>query len=315
MEVIPMRKYIYTFTGLLAFAALSAGTAHGITISDKAGTATGEFLRIGAGARPAAMGEAYTAVADDVNSLYWNPAGLAKVKSRELQVSHAMLYMDINHEYAAYVHPLKEGWGAAGISFTYLMTTFDKRAGDTDVPDSSGNVGDMAIGLSYGRELLWGVRGGATVKFINSTLDSYSASTIALDAGFQYTLPQWNKLILGLSFSNLGGSLTYIEKSVAVANTGSFGLAVKDAFLKNLTMAADARTVLNTGYLSVNTGAEYAYVFGNGITVAPRIGFESYAGLFTAGFGIGWKAYQLDYAFMPNDDLGSSNRLTFNIKF
>ena len=38
------------------------------------GTRSAEFLTLGAGARAEAMGQAFTAVADDGSALYWNPA-------------------------------------------------------------------------------------------------------------------------------------------------------------------------------------------------------------------------------------------------
>ena len=45
--------------------------------ASSAGTTSAEILKVGVGARAIAMGEASTALTDDVNSLYWNPAGLA----------------------------------------------------------------------------------------------------------------------------------------------------------------------------------------------------------------------------------------------
>ena len=52
----------------------------GITLFQP-GTAGFQFLKLGVGARPVAMGSAYTAVADDANALFWNPAGLGITKS------------------------------------------------------------------------------------------------------------------------------------------------------------------------------------------------------------------------------------------
>ena len=39
-----------------------------------------QFLKIGQGARPVAMGDAYRAVADDINGIFWNPAGLTDIR-------------------------------------------------------------------------------------------------------------------------------------------------------------------------------------------------------------------------------------------
>ena len=53
---------------------------YGQTIN-RYGTTAANFLEIGVGSGPSAMGEAYVAVANDVSSIYWNPAGLASVSN------------------------------------------------------------------------------------------------------------------------------------------------------------------------------------------------------------------------------------------
>jgi hypothetical protein len=45
-----------------------------------AGSAGANFLEVETGARPMGMGGAFTAVADDVTALHWNPAGLASLE-------------------------------------------------------------------------------------------------------------------------------------------------------------------------------------------------------------------------------------------
>jgi len=54
------------------------------------GTAAGNFLKIGVGARAAALGDAFTVLVDDSTSLYWNPAGLARIKERQLSATYNM---------------------------------------------------------------------------------------------------------------------------------------------------------------------------------------------------------------------------------
>ena len=189
------------------------------SISENAGTTTGEFLRIGAGARVAGMGEAFASVADDVYSLYWNPGGLSKVTQKQTLLAHTFWYESVSHEYAAYVHPLSADKGTVGISVTYLGTTFEKRAGDTAEPDSNASVGDMAIGLSYGRKTYYDINTGITLKYINSKLDTESSTAFGVDLGLQRVCPLWEKMDIGLAISNIGGSLKYIDDSVAIGKT------------------------------------------------------------------------------------------------
>ena len=62
-----------------------------------------EFLNIGVGARALAMSRAQVATVDDVTAGYWNPAGLAAIKS-DLQVAgqHAEYFAGIaKYDYVA----------------------------------------------------------------------------------------------------------------------------------------------------------------------------------------------------------------------
>src|SRR5438034_445996 len=48
------------------------------------GSSGAEFLRVGMGARPAALGENFTGLADDVTTAVWNPAGLGQLDHVEI---------------------------------------------------------------------------------------------------------------------------------------------------------------------------------------------------------------------------------------
>ena len=58
------------------------------------------------GTRPLGMGGAFIAVADDGNTITWNPAGLPRLRRKEFTSSYADLYaMDISHSYTGIVWP------------------------------------------------------------------------------------------------------------------------------------------------------------------------------------------------------------------
>ena len=74
------------------------------------------FLKIGTGARPAAMGGAYTALADDVNALYYNPGGLAQLKMRELGATHTEWLLGSRFDFIGYAQPTKIGTFGLGVT-------------------------------------------------------------------------------------------------------------------------------------------------------------------------------------------------------
>ncbi|KPJ50147.1 MAG: hypothetical protein AMJ41_01805, partial [candidate division Zixibacteria bacterium DG_27] len=81
----------------------------------------GEFLDFGVGARPLGMGSAYVALVDDVTSTYWNPAGLAQLKHREIMFMHAETFGNLlNHDYFGFALPLSGASATLGVSLIYL---------------------------------------------------------------------------------------------------------------------------------------------------------------------------------------------------
>src|SRR5580698_10356005 len=82
------------------------------------GTTAAEVLNVGVGARAIGMGEAYTAQADDVSSLYWNPAGLALMPERQASFMYDQGYKGLNYSNGAIGIPLENG--ALGASLSYL---------------------------------------------------------------------------------------------------------------------------------------------------------------------------------------------------
>ncbi|TKJ43238.1 hypothetical protein CEE34_11605, partial [Candidatus Aerophobetes bacterium Ae_b3a] len=59
-----------------------------ISYANGPGTTTASFLKIGIGARAAAMGDAFTALALDGTSLYWNPAALSQIKTKDISAAY-----------------------------------------------------------------------------------------------------------------------------------------------------------------------------------------------------------------------------------
>src|SRR5437870_7030522 len=83
------------------------------------GTSSANFLKLGAGPRAIAMGEAQVGLADDVYASYWNPAGLAQLENPEAAFVQTQYLQDIHEQFAAYAHPTPS-CGTFGGSFNYL---------------------------------------------------------------------------------------------------------------------------------------------------------------------------------------------------
>jgi hypothetical protein len=191
--------------GLIAAFTRSAGAS----INDNAGTTGSAFLKIGTGGRPSAMAGAFTGIADDINSIYYNPAGLGDIKSLEFSAQQIIWLENITYQYLAVGKQTSAG--ALGLSFGYLsMDDLEKRSSDTD-EYTDFEASDTLIGISYarGNETL---SLGGSLKIIREKIEEENASAFAFDLGAKFKKTPINKLVLGAAVQNLGTKMKFINE-------------------------------------------------------------------------------------------------------
>ena len=199
-----MKKIIITI--FIAFAMISA--------QSKVGTSAAQFLGIGVGPKSIAMGGAFTSIADDASTLYWNPGSISRLDKSQTMFSNANWLVDTNVNLLAAVLKLNQS-NAIGIFFTQLDY------GDeliTDLYNQSGTdlywkASDLVTGLSYSRNLTNRFSMGGSLKYISQRIHNESASTVALDVGLLYqTLSETFRI--GMSISNFGSDMTMDGKDL-----------------------------------------------------------------------------------------------------
>jgi hypothetical protein len=166
-----------------------------------------EFLKIGVGARAAAMGNSVTGIVKDVTAGYWNPAGLLSApETPEFALMHSEYFAGIaKYDYAAFTMPVQDD---ARIGVSLIRLGVDDIANTLNLIDGNGNinydnitkfsVSDFAAIFSYARPLpfLKNVRFGANAKIIYRNVGTFAnAWGFGLDAGFQY---DYKRLKMGL---------------------------------------------------------------------------------------------------------------------
>lgn len=153
----------------------------------RAGISAFQFLKIGVGARGVAMGEAYVAVANDASSLFWNPAGMAQMTGDEVFVAHTEYVADIRHEYLGAVYHLTPA-DAIGLSATSLHMKDMEITTETQ-PTGTGryfSFGDVGVGVSYARKMTDQFSFGASVRYVEETLDILKMRSFMVDLGTYY---------------------------------------------------------------------------------------------------------------------------------
>jgi len=181
----------------------------------RAGTRGANFLELGVGARAMGMAGGYTALAQDVTALYWNPAGISHISGASAHVSVADLYagLGIKHVFAGAVMPVGSS-GAIGVSYIQLNSGDIER---TTAANPEGN--DPAFGavfgwtstaaeLAYGRRLTDRLDIGAGFKFVTEGIDNANATYMGFDIGTQFRTGLYGTTI-GAALTNLGTSARF----------------------------------------------------------------------------------------------------------
>jgi hypothetical protein len=315
----------------------------------KVATGMGQFLKLGAGARGTALGDAYSAISTDVSALYWNPAGIQKTGHPAIAVARTALFAGITYDFFGVVYPI-DAQTTTGFSVLYLNSG-DMELTTIENPEGSGQTFDAAsyaFGFSVARRLTDRFDLGITVKIITERLWREKASALAFDVGSQFDTGIYG-MKLGMSLTNFGGKMkldgpdlndNFMNKSTGAGYEGGvrykteewpiplifrLGFAVdllgaKSDLIRNemnrLTLCLEGNDPVDH-YLRYNMGLEYEWIE----MFALRAGYKNNydEADFTAGFGfdfnkIGLNA-RLDYALNNYGILGYVHNYSLQFMF
>lgn len=333
----------YTLLPIPCLAAFSAKSA---------GTSGAAFLKLGAGARSTGLGEAVTGVADDVNAIYYNTAGLSTLKKNEFIGMRADLFKDLQYNFFAFAYPTKKvGTFAIGLTSLNVGEIEQRGYQDSDKPDSTFSSNDTAYTLAYGMKLSvmglpnkeedGGLHLGVGMKAIRQTLAGESANSVGFDLGSLYefnSLP----LSLGVSVQNMGTKVKFKNESDPLPLTIKVGASYRigrewrisgnpsgavgideEAPIKNgLLMAMDLNFPRDND-ASVSGGIEFTRSWLEELGTSVRAGYETGrsrqisgtgSGV-SAGAGFTFKFLTFDFAWMPFGDLGNTYRYSVRLRF
>lgn len=297
-----------------------------------------EFMSIGVDAAALGMSNAVTSHTGDVNSGYWNPAGLIKVKDKQLSLMHASYFANIaQYDYAAFAMPIDDR-SAFGVSV--IRFGVDDILNTTQLIDDQGNIdynrislfsaADYGFTLSYARALpLDGFNYGINAKVIRRTIGEFANSWgFGFDIGIQYqnksdwmfglmlrdittTYNTWaidEEAFEAISGAVPGENQELPETTEITLPKAQFGAAKKFTIHNDYTILASAQ--LNMQFAQTND-----IVASDIVSIDPAIGFEfGYIDLVYLRGGVGnfQNVKALDntqsLSFQPNIGLGFKYR-------
>lgn len=299
-------------SGLLLAVAGAAGAANN---SNDAGSTSGAMLRLGSGAVGPAMGDAYTAGARGVSSLYYNPGGLGFTDRAEVEAMYQRLVLDIGQGQVGFVHPVNSQmtWGL-GLSYLDYGRTQRVTLSDvinSNIPSTSFSGQDILVTGALGRQFNDNFSVGVAAKVFHQEIDNIAATAVAADIGLSARFDNL-PIRFGVAGRNLGTKLKFERVSEELPALVRGGLAV-DLFNNRFTLNADLEKVRNQD-LSFGVGAEVRVIE----MLALRVGYDDRndagEGL-TAGMGVRVSDLAFDYAYVPYGDFGQNHRVSLTYRF
>ncbi len=229
----------------------------------QAGGSAVPFLSISPDARASGMGEVGTAIADDINAIYWNPGGLAfldyfdygndfdtdeePIPYRQVAISFSpwlpQFNADLFYSYGTIGQYFEELDGTLAFNFTFMNLGEFTRTNQNGTELGKFMSNEFAVGLTYGTIIAPDLGVGFQLKYIQSNLtptsvqgqDAGTGVSAAFDIGVLWKPQDLNmdfigldledRLSLGLNLQNIGPKMTYIKESDPLPSTLRLGFA------------------------------------------------------------------------------------------
>ncbi|MCF7859315.1 MAG: PorV/PorQ family protein [Candidatus Cloacimonetes bacterium] len=317
-----MKSKFNIFFALIFFASISL-----LAQNENTGTSGFTFLKVNYSARAAAMGNAYTGLANEADAVFFNPAGLVQLKSPQASLTYMNYLEGINCGSAVYAHPMNDktvfAFFAKGLTATEDRTIADEMGQYAGV-DGTFGMSDLVFGISAARYVLDILDVGINIKFIQESLDENSASAAVFDLAILHQTT--NKYLkLGIAVRNIGKQLSYFtdneyQEDMPTTFTAGFNYHPKDKIYVTIDVYKPADNDF-FGHLGIEYQVHTA--------IALRAGYktnatdwatggdkELFSGIsFGSGFDLKKYNMKLDYAIVSFGDLGFVNQISIKYIF
>lgn len=317
------RARALAFTSLPLLAVLVTLMLPSMTAAQaKVGTTGAQFLELGVSARAMGMAEAFTAVANDISAVYYNPAGLTSLLGKEVMTTYISLPADVNYGFIGMGVPLEAVGGVVGVGIYGLssgkMIERTYQQGTYEGTGREFTAQDMAISLGYGRYLTDRFSIGLNVKYVGEYFHDYTANGWSADVGTNYDTG-FRGFKIAMVITNFGPDLKFIDKAYPLPINFRFGASINVIENQNhlMTIAAEGSHP-SDNLEKYNAGLEYTFNDRFILRAGSRFNYDEDGLTFGGGVRLPFgeeKELRVDYAFQDYGILTEVHRFSMSISF
>ncbi|MGB2804294.1 MAG: PorV/PorQ family protein [Candidatus Zixiibacteriota bacterium] len=312
-------KIILPIASLFLLCAFMATQANSKT--DKSGTSTLSFLKLGASARAVGMGEAFVSFSDGVTTPFWNPASISGVKGTRVSLTHSQWLQDVSAEH--FSSAFRAGGNVFGLSLSLgKVPDIEKREEPTAEPLALFDAHDVVLSFSYARDLKNRCAAGITVKWIYEKINVSSANGLGFDLGGVWSpfsgsgQSVLGNLSFGAAILNLGSKIKFEKEAYSLPTRYEAGVsyfAERERWQSDFRASLDLVKPRDDDY-KIHLGGEAGLHQTLKLRVGYQIGYDEKAVSF--GMGVKFRNYSIDYAFVPyKSDLGDVHYVSLDVQF
>ena len=310
-----IRMSLNVFWAMMGFAVLIGVAAQ----QGQAQSTAVTLFDLAGGVRALGMGEAFVAVADDEEALFYNPAGLAYQKRLGVSAFYESRFVSSHYLNASFALPR---WSAGLSVFSFGGV---EQRDDQDTVKGAFNYSSYALmgaaGLSLS-DLPLAATKGMSALALGLRVKSLFIST--LDPGNGFGLGMDPSLMLSLTNLNLGGfRVEALRTGLFLENLVSTGTSYSGRSEPwPLKLRLGTALLLKDVAVGLDIGVPFQFHLGSEVRLqlpelgelAIRLGgiIEHDAFSLTLGLGIQVQDFQFDYAFISHPQLPGSHRLALS---
>lgn len=250
------------------------------------------FAQLNPGAKEIALSNSGVALSNDVFSIFNNPSGISQITYRELGVYYAPSPFGVSelaNAFVAFNQPFKFGNVALG----YMNYGFDLYK-------------ENKITLAYASKIQNKFYYGASITYNNLSIERYgSDNSLSLNLGALIFINK--NFRSGFSVININRASYGNEKNqIPVIYNFGFSYDVLSDLILNLALQKELDYDA-----SLRFGIDYKLID----LLSVRTGFSTMPDDYSAGLGINYSFFQLDYGMIYHNELGFSHQFSLIISF